>query len=143
MHRVLVRGLVTVFILSLLAACQTEAPPAETAMSAEDQVAERAMAWWQAMIEEDYASAWQYATPGFRQATTAEQFAETRRTGQIKYLEVELTGVTCEERLCEASVDIIYRPAGAPGPLAQAKMKSTNHEKWLLVDGQWWRSVAQ
>jgi|SRR5690625_595942 len=126
---------------ALLAACS---PPAEEdARSPEEIVAERAQAWWQAHIDKDFGAAWELATPGFREATSREIFIDGKAIGNISYLEAEVQRVKCEEQVCEATVDVIYQPTGAPGALAKMKTKTSNKEKWLKIDGQWWRSVKQ
>ena len=126
---------------ALLAACS---PPAEDdSRSPEEIVAERAQAWWQAHIDKDFGAAWELATPGFREATRREIFIDSRSIGNFRFLEADVVQVECEEQLCEATVDVYYQPVGAPGALAKMKTKTTNREKWLKIDGQWWRSVKQ
>lgn len=126
---------------ALVAACSQ--PAEEDARSPEEIVAERAQAWWQAHIDKDFGAAWELATPGFREATSREIFIDSRSIGNFRFLEADVVQVECEEQLCEATVDVYYQPVGAPGALAKMKTKTTNKEKWLKIDGQWWRSVKQ
>src|SRR5690625_1360812 len=126
---------------ALVAACGPSAE--EDARSPEEIVAERAQAWWQARLDKDFCAAWEMATPGFREATSREIFIDGKSIGNIRHLDAEVMHVECEEQVCEATVDVFYQPVGAPGALAKMKTKTTNKEKWLKIDGQWWRSVKQ
>ena len=115
----------------LLAACG--APP-----EPEQSLEERVIARWTLMIERDFEQAWEYYSPGFRQTTPAQDFARDMGRRPVRWEGVEWQGKDCDEDVCQVTVDIAYRPIGAPGEQSRMRLSRPIQERWIRVEETWW-----
>lgn len=126
-------AVLAVLAAALLAGCADNRPP-------EEIVAERAQARWDALVAGDYAAARAYYTPGFRETSTAEEFAAEMSARPVKWTAAEVFEVTCESDAarCEARSRVRYStPAVMPG-VGPMKSVSGSTETWIQIDGDWW-----
>lgn len=119
--------------IALLAACSDPRPPAEI-------VADRAQARWDAMIERDFEKAWQYYPPGYRDQTSASQFAAEFARRPVRWENAEVDGIECEQQRCKTTARVDYSVPGAPGQLAGMKSSREVRGVWIEIDGNWWYS---
>lgn len=115
-----------------LAACGGEPPPPEETLE------ERIMARWALVLERDFENAWDYYSPGFRQATPRFDFARDMSRRPLAWLDAELQSVECDGDRCDVRVRVSYRPIGAPGPISRMQMERTIDEVWIRVADNWW-----
>lgn len=120
--------------IALLAACGASRPP-------EEIVSERAQARWDALVSQDYETAWSFHSPGFRAQNSAEVYADEMSRRPIRWDSARVLGVECEEDECAVEVLIGYTAVGAPGPLADVRSERPIKESWIRLDGEWWVSV--
>ena len=117
---------------------------ADTAIPDTDELKARVQAYWKAMQEEDYETAYAMYDPFFRARIPFHSFRGTM--GRIRYIDVELKAVQAQGAVAEAATRITaevpeYRvPSGA-------KVKSSRRVvdlnwRWLLVDGEWYREFS-
>ncbi len=137
MRQLFKAGLAGIALLAL-AACQ----PAEQAAQDEAQtLEERAQARWNLMAEGDFAQAWEYYTPGFRQRVERDIYVSDMRTRPVTWLGGQVLGSECEQDdRCLVTVEVSYR-ADVPGMRqARSQMELTRpiEDEWIRLDGQWW-----
>lgn len=123
--------------IALLAACQ----PGEEASSQPETVEERAQARWQLMAEGEFAQAWEYYTPGFRERVNQDVFARDMSRRPVTWLSGEVLGSSCDEPdRCVVTVEVGYR-AEVPGmrqASSQIELSRRLEDEWIRLDGQWW-----
>lgn len=114
----------------LLAACGGPGEP--------ESVEERAQARWDHFIERDFASAWEYYTPGYRQTNPREIFIVETNRRPFRWSAAEVLGAECEEDRCTVTTRISYRAIGAPDGQSRMTLTRTFEESWIRIDGAWW-----
>lgn len=129
-------GVVGLVSASVLAACVSipESPASGVAPASLEQ---RAVERWELMIGGDYNAAYQYATPGYRQAYSAQDFLEKVYRAPIKWQSAEFMDMDCpQEGLCDVTMRVHYS-INMPGAGSVGSM-TTVEESWLLIDGVWY-----
>jgi len=121
----------------LLSACGKPTPPPE------DVVADRAMARWEALINNDLEATYPYQTPGYREQTTAVEHVVGLSRRLVSWTWAELREVRCQERRCELDFMVGYRADGAPGVLQGLESEGPVTQVWIQIDGQWWYSEGE
>lgn len=107
---------------------------------AEESIEERVLARWNYMIEREFAQAWEYYTPGYRQTMPRDQFEDDMKRRPIRWYEAELNSVECQENRCSVTVDITYRAVSAPHGQSRMRLTRPLSETWVRMDDQWWYS---
>ena len=95
------------------------------------------------MESKDYATAYEYTTPNYRRVFSKDMFLN-----KFGYsLQWELTGVEISHYDGDAAVaSVVVRVMSSPTkPTSEASqalgaIPTSRNEKWLLRDGQWWKS---
>lgn len=118
--------LLSAFFMGLLG-CATQVP-----MSDEDAVLSRAQGWLDALLDEDYAAAHAYTSPGFRTRESAPVYRK-RYAGSSMWLSGEVKSATCEDDSCQVKSKVEYKIKGM-GLTGSLPMTET----WVKVDGKWW-----
>jgi hypothetical protein len=106
--------------------------------SQDETVEERAQARWDHFADRDFAAAWEYYTPAFRQMTAREDFALDMRNRPLRWHAAEVRSAECDEDRCKVTVSVTYQPTGASGPHSQMRMTRDIEEQWIRLDGRWW-----
>jgi hypothetical protein len=96
---------------------------------AEDVVATRSKARWQALIDGDVAKAYTYLSPGSREVYTLEAYRNSIRPGFWKSIDVET--VECTGEICVVSTSLTYLYNGTT-------IKTPAKESWIREKGVWW-----
>ena len=143
--RILLQCLITMlFVASAWAAPATsegvDGLSPEQVAALEQRVRER----WQALSARDYESTWEFSTPVYRSI-----FPKDLYVLQFSYtVERELTGVEVLNYDASAAVaSVTARVMSKPLKLTSTASRSigaipvTVHEKWILIDGEWWFSA--
>jgi len=117
----------------LLTACADNRP-------AEEIVAERAQARWDAMIAGEIEDGWAYYTPGYRQHTSARDLGYEVGRNPVQWLDAEVRKVECDEERCQVSISLEYQLTSGPAPLRRMPVRTPLTETWLQIDGRWWYS---
>ena len=129
--RYLTSFVLMLFVVSLLSACGSSE---ESEQSLEDRV----LARWSHLVERDFAAAWEYASPGFRQANPVDDFTRDMARRPLRWLDAAWIEKNCEEDVCQVTVDVTYQPVGAPGAQSRMTLTRTLQERWIRLDGSWW-----
>jgi hypothetical protein len=113
----------------------------------EEQVAQleqRVRDRWLARSAHDFAKAWEYSTPNYR-----ENFPKSLYIHKFSYaVNWELTGVEVLDYDARAAVaSVAVRVMSEPAKLTSAASRAvgatpiTFREKWMYIDGEWWFST--
>jgi hypothetical protein len=101
--------------------------------TAEQIVAERAQARWDALLAGNFETAYSFATPSYRAVVDAVRFQQGLG-GHASWLGAKVREVTCREEVCEAMVRLKYRSPLPP----RMEFETDDIERWLSEDGEWW-----
>lgn len=115
-----------------LAACQPASEP--------DPAHVRAQARWDHLIAGEYAKAWEYFTPGYRETSPVEQYVASIQQRPVKWEEAEVLSSECEDSRCDVVVEIGYSVPGARAGLDTVQPSRPVRETWIFSDGQWWHT---
>ena len=118
--------------LLVLAACATSPAARDKAIQ------ERAQARWDALLAKDYATAYEYLSPGYRSATSATDFEIAFRSRRVQYLSAEYQGHDCEESACTVRMKLGYKIVRPVAGLPEWKSDSVVEERWINSAGKWW-----
>ncbi len=99
---------------------------------------QRAVARWDALIAGNWKDAYEFESPGYRQAKTVDDLRQSYG-GLIDWKSIEVLEVSMEsEKVAVVRLllkSMIYDPGfGGEGMLIPTEFK----ERWLFKDGQWW-----
>lgn len=131
-HPVFRRGLPLGLCL-LLAACATTSGPGRDGL-----VPERAQARWDALLAGDYATAYAYASPGYRSGTSLTDFEIEERTRRVRYTSAEVKEHACAESLCTVKLFLGYTVVRPVAGVPEWDSGGLVEERWIFSDGNWW-----
>jgi hypothetical protein len=133
MHPIL-RGLASVLVLALLAACATMGPPP----APEQVVAARADARWVALLSSDWEKAYEFLSPGFRATTTLDDYRIGMINRQLNWTGAAPARAVCESaEKCAVKVRVDYALIGGLPGVREVKSSAESAETWLKLDGTW------
>ena len=118
------RRSVAVAFLALAAGCATTPSRAP-----EEIVKERAQLRWNALVQGDVKSAYEYFSPGSRATSTLADFAGSIRIGFWKAVTVDK--VMCAADSCEVHTTVEYEHNGM-------RIKTPHRETWVRDGTDWW-----
>ena len=111
------------------------APPAPQTVP----LAERVKAFWEARLQGDEVSAYQYITYARTGELTVTQFVQAR-SPTLKYMAYTIDNIQEQENRAEVTVKLQYR-MDIPG-MVDLPMAMAIKEQWVrLDDGQWYREI--
>lgn len=99
-------------------------------VDAKDIVAKRAQSRWDALMNGDIATAYEYLSPGTRNLMSLEKYKAKIRTGWWKKASVD--SVACVQDRCDVSIVLIYSYRDLDS------IESRQSEIWLHEDKKWW-----
>ena len=117
-------GAVAVVAVALLAACAVVNP-----RSSEDIVRERSQARWNALVQGDVKTAYEFFSPGSRATQSLSEFASGIKIGFWKAVAVDR--VQCAGDSCEVHTTIEYEHRGT-------RIKTPHRETWVREGSNWW-----
>ncbi len=116
----------------VLAACAS----VDSGANAAEQVRQRALERWQALVAGEFTRAYSYNTPGFRAVVTPDGYRTRFGTGVV-WLGSEVVDVNCPEAAkCIARLRIDMKPLLSRK--VNDKISTHVEETWLFEAGQWW-----
>jgi hypothetical protein len=121
-----------VAVVALLAGCAT-APEVP-----EQTIEERAQARWDYMVARQPGDAWQYLTPGYRERTGRDRYAQIMQSRPVRWLSAEVEGAECDQDRCTVRTSVTYNVPSAPHGQDKIVLQRTISENWIRLDGQWW-----
>jgi len=105
---------------------------------------ERAEARWRALVERDWDTAYQYASPAYRDVISQSMYR-----WKFSYMvEWELTSVDfvhydARAAVASVAIGVMSRPVKqtSAASVAIGTVPTRVVEQWILVDGEWWYSA--
>jgi hypothetical protein len=119
------KGFAAVVLTALAAACATPAPPP----APEAIVKDRSQARWNALVQGDVKTAYEFFSPGSRATMSLADFASGIKVGFWKAVTVDK--VECGADRCDVSSTIEYEFRGS-------RIKTPNRETWVRDGADWW-----
>jgi hypothetical protein len=130
MFAVIAKRLALVLAAGLFSACAM-LPGAP----AEEVVAQRAQARWDALLAGDWARAYRYMAPSYRALVEEKRYAN-QFGGGAAWVAAKVVRVQCSDDRCKVVMEVTYRPI--LGMRAGQTATSGFDETWIREDGQWW-----
>ncbi len=125
----------SVFLAMLLLAACAPNPP----KTPEETVLARSKAKWEAIFAKDYARAYQYLSPGFRELYSEEAWARRVERQPVKWLSADVLSAECTGRVCKVKVDLQIRVKPRVPGVPPVEVPAPITENWLMdEDGQWY-----
>jgi hypothetical protein len=128
-----------------LTGCQQAAD--ESAQVSEAQLQElqkRVEERWQARIAHDWGKAWEYSSPAYREVFPKHLYVKKfSYTADWELTGIEVTHYDPSAAVASVVVRVMSRPTKQTSAAAKAlgAMPRNLHERWILIDGQWWFSA--
>ncbi len=122
---------------ALAAALALAACASNSAKTPEQIVVERAEARWQHLIKQDFAGAYAYLTPAYRDVVPQEQYR--RRFGSAgAWTNAIVHEVSCEPEACTVKMRITTQVRVPLFATRISEVTTYMDERWVREDGQWW-----
>lgn len=116
--------------LALLAGCTDKANP--------DTIDRLSVERWSHLIAHEAEKAYDYLSPGTRQAQTRENYAAAMNSRPVRWSDAKFNHKECEEDRCKVFIDVTYSVI-MPGAMGKAASATTTQtETWIFVDGAWY-----
>ncbi|WP_029134494.1 hypothetical protein [Sedimenticola selenatireducens] len=117
----------------LLSACaSTPSPP----LSPEQQVTQRAEAYWSALRASQRDQAYAYLAPAYRKLVDLDAFWRHAK-GHLVWDSVALAKVECEGEPADACVAVM-RVSYPPALTRRIEVDTHLRENWVRLNGEWW-----
>lgn len=126
------KGVVVTFCLAVvLGVAGCGSVPLEAATSSSEQkVGDRAQQRWDALVAGQVEKAYEFLSPGTRQARSLQSYKALIRLGFWREAKVERVECASQEQ-CKVTVVVKYLHRGSV-------ISSPVFEDWVLVERQWW-----
>ena len=125
--------------LALLAAITLAACAPNPPKTPEETVLARSKAKWEAIFAKDYARAYQYLSPGFRELYSEEAWTRRVKRQPVKWLSADVLSAECTGRVCKVKVDLQIRVKPRVPGVPPVEVPAPITENWLMdEDGQWY-----
>jgi len=117
-------------LIALLSGC------AETV----DDIDGKAVARWNALINNDYEKAYQYIAPSYRELENLVTYQMRIQKAQlnIQWNEVEFLGKECGEDSCVVNMNIHYTYQFSRRAFGEASAATKVEENWIKDGGSWY-----
>lgn len=121
---------ISIFLVVLATACATPSNKSQT-------LQERVEGRWTALLANDFETAYQYFTPGYRSSQSLRNFEISFMLRKVKYRSAEYIKEECEASACTVTVKLGYNVTAPVRGLSKFKGKSDVFEKWVFLNGKW------
>ncbi|MFN3476581.1 MAG: hypothetical protein ACK4Z6_03370 [Candidatus Methylomirabilales bacterium] len=129
-----------VFMLVILLALPLFAQEGSKAPDVAGALKERAQAFWEAKVKEDYAAQYRFLEPKVRRKMSLTDYI--KRQGPVQYLEAHVDGAKVEEARGFVTVRILFQ-LKLPPKKTPVKQEKVFQEEWVRRGGEWYRLYPQ
>lgn len=106
--------------------------------SPEERVAERAKAYYGALIGSKHSAAFEFFSPTFRQKTSAVAYW-AGNPPFVTYVSAEIKKIECPTQvLCHVHMDVVYKDVQGVRGAPKGNIPYYVVEKWVYDKGEWW-----
>ena len=116
----------------VLTACAAAQKSPEEA--AEARAADRLVA----VLAEDYATDYEFLSPGYRSSVTLAQHQRTMALRKVRWLDATVAGSECSGDVCKVRISIEYEVYGAVPGMSRFKSMGAAEEDWIFTDEDWY-----
>lgn len=124
------KGLLAVLLATGVVGCSSIGRDVGAPPDPQQQVKELAAGRWKALVAGDLAKAYEYLSPGTREAMSLEAYK--KRLNPAGWKKAEVVSVACEQERCDAVIMLEY----SFGELKSIQTRLD--EVWLEEGGKWW-----
>lgn len=103
---------------------------------------QRVLAKWDALIRKDFATAYQFTSPNYRELFSLLAFKRNFSVGKVEWQKVEVEGINFNNNdtaTVNIKIYIIFHQTETGRDLP---MSSNSKESWIKVNEQWWYVMA-
>lgn len=109
----------------------------------EEAVAERAQAYFDAVIAKDFKTSYALHAPSYRDRYNYDAHVLRSTSSGINYVAAKVLRVNCPSaEACVAMVELSYKAVGLRSPL-KSPVTTMLEDRWVYIDGEWGRIPAQ
>jgi len=104
---------------------------------------QRVNARWEALIRRDFAAAYAFTSPAYREAFSLDAFKRNFGSGRVAWQLIEVVSVDFEgddAATVGIKIHIVYHDPQTQKPI---DMATHDQESWVYADGQWWYPVRE
>lgn len=116
----------------LLSACAT------TDNVKKHPVEERAQQRWNALLEQDFDTAYSFYSPGYRSANSRVDFEISQRLRRVAITAARVEGSDCSADACTVTALVQYSVGAAVPGVSKWESTSNVQERWVRTEGNWW-----
>lgn len=131
----------TMFFLASMVGCTSSSRISE---EGQGLLLERAEARWLALVDRDWATAYEYTSPAYR-GVISQSMYQRKFSYMVEWELTSVDFVNYDARAAVASVAIgvMSRPVKqtSAASVAIGTVPTRIVEQWILVDGEWWYSA--
>jgi len=132
-------------LLLVLGGCQQDVDDSTQVTEAQLQALQkRVEERWQARIAHDWGKAWEYSSPAYREVFPKRLYVKKfSYTADWELTGIEVTNYDPSAAVASVVVRVMSRPTKQTSAAAKAlgAMPRNLHERWILIDGEWWFSA--
>jgi hypothetical protein len=104
----------------------------------EDAVKQRAEQRWEAIFAKEYASAYEFYSPGYRSKYSATDLEIALRVQKVRWFSADYVDHSCEEKSCIVRFNLGYKVAAPVPGIDVWTGWDTIEEQWIQTGGEWW-----
>ncbi len=105
-----------------------------------DDIDQKAVDRWQAVIAGDYEKAYEYIAPSHRELENSTSYQTRMATARlsIDWQAAEFLKKDCQEQVCQVTMNITYVYKFQKRSYGETKGKTTITENWIKNDKKWY-----
>ncbi len=129
----------------LLSACDQAPEQGDTLSESQIEALEiRVEERWSARIAHDWGKAWEYSSPAYREVFPKHLYVKKfSYTADWELTGLEVTNYDPSAAVASVVVRVMSKPTKQTSTAAMAfgTIPRSLHERWILIDGEWWFSA--
>ena len=106
--------------------------------TSESQVPSRSQARWDALLEGDYETAYEYLSPGYRSSVSRVDYEVEWRIRRVNYESAQYKSHDCDEYACTVKIFVAFNVSQPIPGVPVFKSTRMLEETWVQADGAWW-----
>lgn len=106
-----------------------------------DGLAERVDARWQAVMAQDYETAYALLSPGYRSSVEMLDYRDILRRNRLKWISAEVQELQCQpasDSSCKVKVQVEYEISQPMRGVGEFSSHRSIEESWVKSEGDWW-----